>query len=255
MRKLGDRDWRVKAGTPGIFLDPGQAGGYAEGFIMLRIAEEILLLALDDNTGKLHSLPPRALDFAIAGALLGELALMGRLRAHEDTLELLDVSPTGRAKLDETLEALQEEEGEEQGQSLPLERALARLTLKAPDLRERLLKDLVDKGILKQEAHRFFFFFDERRYPVVDDREEKEVRARIREHVLDGEATGERDCLLIALMRACDLSRKVFTEEEAERYRDRIREIAGRDAIGRVLTDTVRRIQQAELELLAYSGM
>ncbi|MGF1483413.1 MAG: GPP34 family phosphoprotein [Opitutales bacterium] len=222
---------------------------------MLRYAEEILLLALDDITGRFHSLPPRALEFAIAGALLGELALMGQVRAEADALRLLDTDPTNRPKLDETLATLREVQPKPESAPLSLERALAVLTLKAPELRDRLLQDLVAKGILRQEAHKFFFFFDERRYPLVDDREEKEVRARIREIILNNRAPNERDSLLIALMRACELSRKVFTQEEAERYRDTIREVAERDAIGRVLTATVRRIQEAELELLAYSGM
>ncbi|MGF1448660.1 MAG: GPP34 family phosphoprotein [Opitutales bacterium] len=222
---------------------------------MLRYAEEILLLALDDNSGRLHSLPPRALDFAIAGSLLGELALMNRVRAQDATLCLLDASDTGRPKLDETLALLRELPQTGQPPELPLEKALAALTLKAPALRERLLADLVDKGILRQEEHRFFFFFGQRRYPVIDDREEKEVRARIREIVLDKKPADPRDCLLISLMLACELSSKVFTPEEVERYRIEIRQVAERDVIGRVLTATVRRIQEAELELLAYSGM
>ncbi len=222
---------------------------------MLRYAEEILLLALDDNSGRFHNLPPRALDFAIAGALLGELALMDRVRAEAQTLTLLDASPTGRPKLDETLAALRELPAEGEPPILSLERALAVLTLKAPDLCQRLLGDLVEKGILRQEEHHFFFFFGQRRYPVVDDRQEKEVRARIREIILDKKPASPRDCLLVSLMRACELSPKVFTSEEAERYRSEIRQVAERDAIGRVLTATVRRIQEAELEILAYSGM
>jgi hypothetical protein len=38
---------------------------------VLRFSEEILLMALDEKTGRLHAMPERALEFAIAGALLG----------------------------------------------------------------------------------------------------------------------------------------------------------------------------------------
>ena len=47
---------------------------------MLTIAEEVLLLVLDDDTGKLSaSLPVHALRNAVAGALLMDLALSDRI--------------------------------------------------------------------------------------------------------------------------------------------------------------------------------
>ena len=47
---------------------------------MLAIAEEVLLLVLDDDTGKLSaSLPVHALRNAVAGALLMDLALSDRI--------------------------------------------------------------------------------------------------------------------------------------------------------------------------------
>ena len=42
---------------------------------VLRFAEEIILLSLDDKTGRLHALPERALEFALAGAVLAVMIL------------------------------------------------------------------------------------------------------------------------------------------------------------------------------------
>ena len=53
---------------------------------MLTFVEEIVLLALDDKSGKFVDLPPLALDQALAGAALLELAFQNRIdkigRAH-----------------------------------------------------------------------------------------------------------------------------------------------------------------------------
>ena len=46
---------------------------------MLRFSEEVLLLALDEKTGRLHPLPERAIEFALAGAVLAELAAAKRI--------------------------------------------------------------------------------------------------------------------------------------------------------------------------------
>ena len=45
--------------------------------VSLTLAEQLLLLALDDETGKLLSLPDRSLDYALAGAILADLTRSG----------------------------------------------------------------------------------------------------------------------------------------------------------------------------------
>ena len=47
--------------------------------VPLALAEQLLLLALDDETGKLLPLPDRSLDYALAGAIIADLARVGRL--------------------------------------------------------------------------------------------------------------------------------------------------------------------------------
>lgn len=146
---------------------------------MLRISEEILLLALDEKTGRLHALPERALEFALAGALLAELALLDRLDTDATQLQIQNASPTGDAVLDLALASLPQGEPE-----MTIQKALARIALKTGPIKELLFADLVRKGILQQQEKSFFWALRERRYPVVDATEETEVRARIRQIVL-----------------------------------------------------------------------
>ena len=60
----------------------------------LRFSEELLLLALDDATGKLHPLPERALDLAIVGALLMELAFRNQIDTDNKNLTILNREAT-----------------------------------------------------------------------------------------------------------------------------------------------------------------
>jgi hypothetical protein len=218
---------------------------------VLRFAEEILLLALDENTGRLHALPERALEFALAGAVLMELAFLGRLDTDATQLIVADTSPTGDAVLDEALKALPKGEP-----NLTIQKGLARVALKAEPLQKMLFESLVRKGILAKKDQKFLWMLSERRYPVMDNREEREVRGRIRDVVLTPDAIPDpRDVVLIGLMDACDLSHVVFSGEELETAGERIKQISRMDFIVQAIAKDIGEIQQAILEVIAYSGM
>lgn len=216
----------------------------------LRFAEEILLLALDDKTGKLHPLPERGLDFALAGGLLMELAFCNKIDTDIKRLIIVNRDPTGDPMLDGIMALLPEDDD-----GLTVQKALSRVALKSDTLRRDLFRGLVEKGILQKEEHRFLWVLNERRYPVVDDRQEQEVRSRIREVIIDGGIPDPRDVAIICLMNACDLSHTIFSAAELEKFSDRIEQVARMDMIGQALAKAIREIQRAVLEVIAYSGM
>ncbi|HVU39139.1 MAG TPA: GPP34 family phosphoprotein [Opitutales bacterium] len=218
---------------------------------MLRFAEEILLLALDEKTGRLHPLPERALEFALAGAVLAELAFLNRLDTDATHMMVTSTDPIGDPVLDEALKCLPPNEPK-----LTIQKALARVALKADVLKKLLFEELLRRGILQQQEQKFLWVLRERRYPVVDNREEREVRARIRDVVLNpGAIPDPRDVVLIGLMDACDLDAFVFTPEELDKSAERIKQICRMDFIVQALARAIGEIQQAILEVIAYSGM
>lgn len=220
------------------------------GDMSLRFAEEILLLALDDATGKLHPVPEGALRLAVAGGLIMELAFAGVVDTDDQALHVLSRASTGDALLDEVVAVLPAEE------SLGLARALSIVAADHERWKARLFDELTTRGILRREEHRLLFVLHERRYPVVDDREEQEVRARIRAVVLDAEAIPDpRDVVIIGLVEACDLGKVVFSDEELESCRERLRTLSKMDFVCQALGRAVNQIQSALLEVMAYSGM
>ncbi len=71
---------------------------------MLRFAEELLVLVLDEGRGEFApSLPSRSLNLALAGAVLMDLALEDRIDTDLDRLMLIDSTPLGDDILDPTL--------------------------------------------------------------------------------------------------------------------------------------------------------
>ena len=75
---------------------------------MLTVAEEMLLLVLDDTSGTFITEPDININYALAGAVLADLALKGRIEADPYKLFVLDPKPTGDAVQDAVLARIAE---------------------------------------------------------------------------------------------------------------------------------------------------
>lgn len=217
---------------------------------MLRFAEEITLLALNDETGKMHrNLEEQSFECAIAGALLLELAFMNRVDTDVDNLMLLNLEPTGDTLLNESIAALKFG-----GDKMSITQAVAKLTLKAREFEPRLFASLVYKGILQEKDSSFLWIKGERTYPTIDGKEEMEVRTRIRKIILTDTIPDPRDIAIISLMEACKLHRTVFIPEELSSCRKKIKQIAAMDFIGQAMLKALEEIKESSLEEIAHKA-
>ncbi len=205
---------------------------------MLGFVEEILLLQLDDSQGKFVNLPMSAADVVLAGAALMELALANRIDSDLERLILVDVTPTGDDILDDVLKRLAEADGE-----LTADAVLERLSVNGEKYQEIALQRLIAKGVLREENGRFLWVFRTRRYPVVDDSEQREVRARLRQLVLTDEIPDPRDVVLICLIDACGLLGLVLGPDEIAQTKTRVEQLGRLDLIGQAVTKAVANIR------------
>ena len=79
---------------------------------MLRFAEEIILLLLNDDDGRFARVPSWSLNYALAGGVLMDLALENRIDTDLEKLVLVDATPVGDNLLDETLADIESEEAQ-----------------------------------------------------------------------------------------------------------------------------------------------
>ena len=208
--------------------------------VKLTVAEEIFLLALDNSRGIIKPVTPFALDYALGAALLMELELCGRIDTDLEILKVISIVPAGDPLLDETLLELQQKT-EPKSTSFWLKQ----LTVRTKHMEERVLDQLIRKGILKQENRRILWVFEIHRYPLIDDREVKEVRTRLRELILGDDIPDSRDVVLISLGNACRLLGDLFTPKEKERVRTRIAALARLDLIGTELAKSIHEIERS----------
>src|SRR5438105_6478282 len=204
---------------------------------MLSFVEEITLLLLDDTQGRFVDLPLSASDVVVAGAALMDLALANRVDSDLKQLTVVDTKPTGDDILDDALARVAQP-----GQELTVSAAVEGLAAYAEGYKEKALQRLVAHKILREENGRFLWVFPTRRYPVIDDTEQREVKARLRQVLLTDEIPDPRDVVLICLIDACILG-LVLTPEEINQTTARVEQLSKMDLIGQAVTRAVSEIR------------
>ncbi|KAJ1646991.1 hypothetical protein J3B02_000467 [Coemansia erecta] len=160
---------------------------------LLTLMEETLLLGLKDQEGYL-SFWNDSLSYVLRGCMLMELAFRRRIRIAKDAftgmtsigdrpVEVISTRPTGEVLLDEALRTIKGSEtmrGVSSWMDLLSGETwnIAKAGYQLKQVRERLAKGLVDKGVLRTEK-RNFLFFDMATHPVQDPRAKDEVIVRL----------------------------------------------------------------------------
>ena len=209
---------------------------------MLRFAEEILLLLLDDSSGGFVPVPEWSLQCALAGAVLMDLALENRIDTDTERLILLDNTPTGDDLLDPTLADIAEtiETGNTGYDAAHWVEFLAEY---AHEIRARALDRLAEAGILQCQEEQVLWALRARRYPVIDGQAEREVKLRIMGVLFGDDIPGPRDVVMICLAHACSLFGQLLSDHELERATARIEQVRKLDLIGQAVSQVIRDIE------------
>ncbi len=218
----------------------GTAGGTASNTkecVMLRFAEEMILLMLNDDDGRFARVPSVSLEYALAGGVLMDLALENRIDTDLEKLILIDATPTGDSLLDPTLAEIAE--GGENDARYWIERTAAR----SDEIRELVLERLVNQGILERADDRFMWVFKSRRYPTIDGEAQREVKLRITGVLFSDEIPDPRDIVIICLSDACGIFKSIFTSQELDRVTPRIEQVKRLDLIGQAMTQAIHDLE------------
>lgn len=212
----------------------------------LSFSEELILLMVDDDNGRLRPLPEKVVGSALGGAFLFELAFAGRLDNDAEAIFLVDTGATGNVLLDGILENLAAE-----GSPLPLARALTLASSEAPAGVHFVLDNLIAAGVLRETSSPGCPF-NERRYAKTDMGVVQGLRQRIRELVLSRDALPDpRDVVLLGLVEACELAPQLFSSEELSFWSERLHRLAGLELINQAMFAAVRTFQAAPYAQIA----
>jgi hypothetical protein len=194
----------------------------------LALVEEIVLLSLDDATGAHLPLMPQAIGYGLAGAVLADLEMAGRIATRTKCVEVLNAAPTGNPLLDPWLQKITASE-----KCHSIAYWLLTLSDEKRDIEQAALDHLIERGILKRQDKKILWVIGLRRYPTVHNEERIEVRTRLSRLIQSEELPTHFDATLISLLRGCYLISEVFGSELLEGRSARIATIADADPVGR----------------------
>lgn len=158
----------------------------------LTLMEELLLIGLDDDEGVL-SMWNDSISYVLRGCILIELALRGKIKMTPDSarkrvalpdrlVELVQDGQTGEALLDETIRLMRDSEPMSVSGWIDCLSGetwnFTKIGYQLKQVRERLAKGLVDKGICRTEK-RNYFLFDMATHPLADFSAKEGIRRRI----------------------------------------------------------------------------
>ncbi|CAG9855170.1 unnamed protein product [Phyllotreta striolata] len=202
----------------------------------LTLMEEVLLLGLKDKEGY-TSFWNDCISSGLRGCILIELGLRGRVELEKvgmrrknllaKKLIVKNDTPIGDVLLDEALKHLKETDPPESVQSWieylsgetwnPL-----KLRYQLKNVRERLAKNLVEKGVLTTEKQNFLFF-DMTTHPLTDNVTKSRLIKKIQDAVLskwvnNPQQMDKRMLALIFLAHASDVLENAFAPLNDDDY-------------------------------------
>jgi Golgi phosphoprotein 3 len=209
---------------------------------LLTMLEEVVLLAVDENSGALRSTRPYGTAYALVGAVFFDLALARKIDTDTEQIHILDRSPTGSATLDRVLAAMAQ-----RGDITSVRQWIEEIFARRDDLEGEALASLIRQGILRHEKSKRLWIIDVERFPMADNRPQRDVRVRLADAILTDTIPETRDIMLVSLAESCGLLGYALSADQIARRRERIELLSNLETISRKvagaigdLEDTVR---------------
>ena len=208
---------------------------------MLTLSEELFLLSLYERRSSLALSPAQALPYALAGALMVELILAGKIHLEEGKRVVVDdTSLTGNAQLDSLLEVFE------------IVKKPKKITYwinvfgsKIKKLQKGFVTNLLAKNILKEEKKRFLWVIPYVEYTQLDASAKFWSKQRLRAMVLAGDKSDEQSVVLLSLLKACNLLNNIFTEDEIKMASKQVDDLVKDETVGKAVGEIVDEITTA----------
>ncbi|MEU9032195.1 GPP34 family phosphoprotein [Streptomyces sp. NPDC048383] len=210
----------------------------------ITLAEEIMLLSLDDESGAAKQ--RQAAGWAVAGALLLELVMAERVSVSGKYLTLVDPTPTGEKLLDGRILSIRTWLRDRDKR-----RVTEWLTKDATKAVAATLESLGERGLVVEEVRKVLGVFPQRRYPEADGSVERALRERLAAVVLEGAEPDERTAGLIALLHSAKLHKLAFPGAEGKAVVPRMREIAADEWAAESVRVAIRDMQAVMVAVTA----
>lgn len=208
----------------------------------LYLHEELMLLALKDEAGTIVA--GAMYQYAVAGALLAELLMRGRLgidsSGRKPRVAVLSERPIGEPLLDECLQRVAQAKRPGTAQHWVSKFAQTR------QIKHRVAGQLVERGILRADQDKVLLVFSRRIYPELDPRPERAITARVRDAVFgERRDLDARTVVLTSLADGAGILRAVFDKRRLKGRKARLEQLRNGEVAAEATKAAIQAMQAA----------
>ncbi len=183
--------------------------------MMANLAEELLLLAFHDQTGRNQA---TNLELGLAGAIVLELALAERIDVVDKRVRVVDATPTGDGLVDSMLQRLADDKPR---------RAQSVVQRLSRGLVQQVRDGLVRSGVLRHDRDTVLGLFPFNRYvATADNRIEVDAVRRLSTAIDTGHTRDQRTSALASLVYILQLEKKVFPDRRKRDVRAALKQLS-----------------------------
>jgi Golgi phosphoprotein 3 len=218
--------------------------------VQLTLPEELLLLALKEESGSIHWQASHH-SYALAAGILAELLLAERIApiGNEGHLEIITTAATGYPLLDDALTTIAKSSKPKSAQSW------VQQLIFLPKLTQRVAEILCDRGIIEIQESRILFIFPSRRYPERDGRHEIRIIDRLRKAIFGSvKQLDTRTAILLALAHHTGLLTIPFDRKELKTRKDWIESVCNGQGIAESTKKAIEAVQTAAAVAVATTA-
>lgn len=208
----------------------------------LRLYEEMLLLELDDDKGTTRM--ENWLKTEMGGAILAELAMAGAISISNDKKKHVTRVVGHRKPTDPILaEAMVKiKEAKKPKKASDWVQKFAGIK----DLKNKAARQLVKKGVLKEDTGTVLKFFHRTIYPESNPGPEQDLRRRMEDAIFSNTSEVSADTVvIISLAKATGLLDRIFDKKRLKPRKQRIEDLANGQVVGKATKEAVEAIQAA----------
>lgn len=205
----------------------------------LSLPDQLTLLAIDDEKGNFIA-DSTSFSYAIAGAVILELALEERIDISHEMVQVKDRTKTGDAILDLYLDLMINSKKERKIKSW-----VERVGNKAEQIKKDTISKLIAHQILEKKEEKILWVFSVNKYPAQDSRPENRLRSRLYDIIVNAHKPELMEIMLLNLIESCSLGKEVFGKDYVKLFKKRIKLINESDELASAVNKSIKEICDA----------
>jgi hypothetical protein len=205
---------------------------------VLTLLEEVVLLAVNETTGELQSARECATEYALAGAVLFDMSLAGRIDTDTEEITIVDCAGCGNPIVDRWLAEMAS-----RPHLKTVEHWIEELVHRRDDLEGEALQSLEARGVLRHERSRRLWIVNVDRFPLLMTDEQQFVKRRLERAIFNDDIPAVRDIMLVSIAEACGLLRYIAGDTALDLRKHRISVLCNLETISRKVTAAIASLE------------